>query len=155
MEQQLWIVVSAEDDVIKEDLPERKTSVKWITASSTRSWRASQKMNFVRYLKWKQFCFQSGKVRSCVLGMNPINYESSDIDVVPVVLFESVDKRLNTDSPAVDVLIIFSYLSCISVTEHANIGSVVDHYEYDEQIIRMLVPQWGRAFFNSTKYSFN
>ena len=61
--------------------------------------------------------------------------------MVPVVLFESVNERLNTDSPAVDVLIIFSYLSCISVTEHANIGSVVDHYEYDEQIIRMLVPQ--------------
>ena len=50
----------------------------------------------------------------------------TSIDVVPVVLFESVDKRLNTDSPAVDVLIIFSYLSCISVTEHADIGSVVD-----------------------------
>ena len=46
--------------------------------------------------------------------------------MVPVVLFESVDERLNTDSPAVDVLIIFSYLSCISVTKQANIGSVVD-----------------------------
>ena len=42
--------------------------------------------------------------------MNPINYQSGVIDVVPVVLFESVDERLNTDSPAVDVLIIFSYL---------------------------------------------
>ena len=47
--------------------------------------------------------------------------------MVPVVLFESVDKRLNTDSPAVDVLIIFSYLSCISVIKLANVvGSVVD-----------------------------
>ena len=110
MEQQLWIVDSAEDEVIKEDLPERKTSVKWITASSTRSWRASQKMNFVRYLQWTHFCCQGGKVRSCVSGMNPINYQSGDIDVAPVVLFESVDERLNTDSPAVDVLIIFSYL---------------------------------------------
>ena len=73
-------------------------------------------MNFVRYLKWTHFSCQVGKVRSCVLGMNPINYQSDDIDVVPVVLFESVDKRLNTDSPAVDVLIIFSYLSfmCLS-----------------------------------------
>ena len=62
----------------------------------------------------------------CVFGMNPINYQSDVIDVVPVVLFESVDKRLNTDSPAVDVLIIFSYLSCISVITQANIGSVVD-----------------------------
>ena len=95
-------------------------------------------MNFVRYLKWKQFCFQSGKVRSCVLGMNPINYQSSDIDVVPVVLFESVDKRLNTDSPAVDVLIIFSYLSCISMTKQANSSSVVDYYEHDD---RIFVPQ--------------
>ena len=58
--------------------------------------------------------------------MNPINYQSGVIDVVPVVLFESVDERLNTDSPAVDVLIIFSYLSCISVTKQANIVSVVD-----------------------------
>ena len=47
--------------------------------------------------------------------------------MAPVVLFESVDKRLNTDSPAVDVLIIFSYLSCISVIKLANVvGSVVD-----------------------------
>ena len=47
--------------------------------------------------------------------------------MVPVVLFESVNERLNTDSPAVDVLIIFSYLSCISVIKLANVvGSVVD-----------------------------
>ena len=58
--------------------------------------------------------------------MNPINYQSGVIDVVPVVLFESVDERLNTDSPAVDVLIIFSYLSCISVIKQANVDSVVD-----------------------------
>ena len=55
------MVDSAEEYVIKEDLPERKTSVKWITASSTRSWRASQKMNFVRYLKWTHFCCHGGK----------------------------------------------------------------------------------------------
>ena len=59
--------------------------------------------------------------------------------MVPVVLFESVDKRLNTDSPAVDVLIIFSYLSCISMTKQAIISSVVDYYEYDEQIIKIFV----------------
>ena len=83
-------------------------------------------MNFVRYLKWAYFCFSGWEGKILCFGMNPINHQSGDIDVVPVVLFESVDERLNTDSPAVDVLIIFSHLSCISVTKQANIGSFVD-----------------------------
>ena len=143
MEQQLWIVDRAEEDVIKEDLPERKTSVKWITASSTRSWRASQKMNFVRYLKWTHFCCQGGKAGT---SNNLCFWDESNKPSIgwhwcgtSCFVWECRQKTqhwLSSGRCLDNFLVPVMYLR---VTKQANIGSRCWYYEYDKQIIKILL----------------